>query len=44
LRDSEGYVKTWYDKENDDGTTKTYLFSPKEINGPVYVSVENYPY
>ena len=43
LRDSEGFVKTWYDKENDDGSTTTYKFSPKAVTSDVYVSVENYP-
>jgi hypothetical protein len=44
LRDSEGYVKTWYDKDNDNGYTKTYKFAPKKVNGTIYVTVENYPY
>jgi hypothetical protein len=43
LRSSEGFGKTWIDIANDDGTTKTYRFSPKEIIGDIYVIVENYP-
>ena len=45
-RDSSGYVRTWYDNDNDDdyGTAKTFTFSPGQINDTVYISVENYPF
>ena len=44
MRDSEGYVKTWYDSDNDDGKAKIFKFAPKKVNGTIYVTVENYPY
>ena len=43
MRDSEGYVQTWYDRDNDNGYTKTYKFAPKKVNGAIYVTTENYP-
>ena len=42
IRDSEGYVRTWYDNDKDDGTQKTFTFSPGSVNDTVYISVENY--
>ena len=44
LRDSQGYVTTWYDEEKDDGTKKTYTFNPGVVNDTIYATVENYPY
>ena len=42
LRQSEGYVDTWYDRENDDGTEKSYKFQPPYRRGDLYISVESY--
>ena len=44
LRDSEGYVRTWYDQKSYDNIKKIYTFSPKAVNGDIYVTVEGYPF
>ena len=38
----EDYVDTWYDVENDDGTTKTFKFIPMEQKGDIYITAESY--
>ena len=43
-RESSSYVRTWYDNDKDDGTRKTYYFSPGLINDTLYISVQTYPY
>jgi len=44
MRDSEGFGRTFIDKEKDDGSTSTYKYNPKLVNNDIYVMVENYPY
>jgi len=41
-RESEGYVHTWYDRENDDETTKQYHFTTDNTVSDIYVTVETY--
>ena len=42
LRQNEGYVDTWYDQENDNGSEKAYKFQPPYRRGDLYISVESY--
>lgn len=43
-RNHEGYVTTWYDVEDDDGTEKEFEIFIPENNGTLYITVESYMY
>jgi hypothetical protein len=42
LRDTEGFVTTWYDKDNATDETQIYHFSPGKIDDDLYFTTENY--
>jgi len=43
LRDDEGFVSTWYDKDDASSGTQIYHFSPGKIDDTLYFTTENYP-
>jgi hypothetical protein len=41
-RDSEGYNRTWYDVQNDDGKLKRFKFKVPKKEGYLYITAETY--